>query len=1137
MAFRYLTDGSCPVCNGERTDCRVDGDLYFCRTDNPANKFRFLKYDAQNFGLYVTGKSTGRKVEKRQSDLIAVDAVTRNAAYGELLIQTELEDSHRKNLIARGLDEQTIDDIGFRTLSPTQKLRFINAFPGHKNGFAKVRQVGFTVPVRDVDGNVISYQLRIEDKDNKYLWAAPHYKKDKKISSHNTDEELPLQIVDKGTVVVGLCEGTLKPIIASLKHKISFIGASGGNFMSSKKTLLKTLAKLTDDYGKLQIVLFPDAGLCVADKAGRYQELDKLKKLAKWLEENKFDVYLADWGQYLKPKKEGGKDIDEFDGTYEVQQVSNLYTLGSKILSQLTRDELNDFTKVSLDGYMSMFKEQIEALCDDDQTKGIKLSWEQCLDTEVKYIPGQLPKTLPLNVVYVFEPEQRKQFYKECYVKGHTRLLDISGCGTGKSYTAGTMKATDFFPIQGGQSLKNYIANNKLIYLTQQPRNPSTTTLEENFTELPSRHVGVKYDKTHLTELGNYYRKRVKDADKADELGNCHLAEMFVAIRDKGMDENLCQTCPFISKCRKSKGADWSEDGKKAPYGYEFEKIKVLSSTSEIIASASGFTYKFMHPSSQWAGIIDEYSQTLSPIKTVEVNLSDYDKTCGALSHYDGMFITKVHNVFKHVYKVLQGYESPHYGFNNEEVLDLLNDISHDEKRDAITTVENINHERMEGIRSYLKSTRKYGVTQAHINQLEHNWLVPFFQVWSGTVNGSFHLSSGKLAIHIRNEMQKDTLNSLRFAVYQDATGTRTHLSQYLACDPSSIMMSKARVPVSKNLEIVQITGMGNPRNSNRSKTMVKRVSELRKALSAIHDRNNIGFMDYKQHALDGDLHHLSTARGANAFLRLMATCSIGIPCPSLTALEQQFTTFTRQKPEGKEFNNFVNNIRSGEMIQELGRLRAERRLEEKLTYYVVTDDKIDWLRDIGYNLTVKNCGDFTPYATKPSTQVRWKIYRAAMECIQDGDFEKISDITARASQITAAQVKRLSSFKTIKEFYAEQYLLIQDIVKEARESVEIPDIHAIIEQVTAKMQVSERQKLTDVLSLYVPGFLEAYVKEQLDDGDQAIMDEFKSMKDIYQAEWDILERYAKSRDNRRLTNKLNALPQTIQSLWREQAV
>ncbi len=1140
MSFKYLTNGSCPVCSGERRDCRNDGDLFFCRTENPNSGFRLIKEDTQGFGIYVVARGhsnynfTRAKTKRvKQEDRVKVAAKYRDQAYRILSKQTILDAIHKNDLTRRGLSDAVIEKYLFRSFDKKQKVQMSGFFPSILNNQLRVREYGYSIPVFDKDGNIITYQLRIEDVQNKYLWASPvTISEGKKVSSHNDKLELPLQVINKETEVIGLCEGTLKPIVAAERHGISFIGASGGNFLSSELTLLETLEFFGNDK---TYVLFPDAGFCIEDKRGRADVLEKNKKLGHWLVEK---GYTVKFGYLNNALDKSEPDIDETD-TYELRPIEQLLNAGGRMLSKLSHEELQYMAKMTEDGYIAMFEQQLAEIAPEEAAKrGVRLTWEQSLDTEVRYVPGQLPKEIPPHTVYIFNPDQRTKFYKEAKAKGHYRVLDISGCGTGKSFTAGNMKAEDFFPRKvterGEESIANHKRNNKLVYLTQQPRNPATRTLELNFTELPSRHVGTYYEKGAMTEMGNYYRKRVDDVSKADELGNCHLAEMFVAIRDKRIHENLCGTCPFQKKCRSHVGSGWTEDNKQAPYGYEHQKIKVLNEASEIIASAAGFSYKLIGVNTYWAGIIDEYSQTLNPIEKVEVDIDKFSRTLSMMAHYDGVFTTKMHEIFRNVYPYLNGKETEiKYGDSHHRVLELFNEIPEDEKYQMINKAENINNERMESVRQYLRTGKKnQGVTSLQINSVETNWVTPFLEVWSGKVRGAFHLLQGKLVIYIRNQMMVDTLNSLRFAVFQDATGTRSHLSNYLDCRPQDILACKAVIKEEKNVEVIQITGMGNP-NNYRTPNMESRVKALRKALAKRHP-NMIGFMDYKKYTVDGDLDHLSTARGANAFKELLAACSIGIPCPSLSELQQQFTTYTRQKPEGKQFTNFVNNIRSGELIQEMGRLRAERR-DEQLTYYVVSEDDISWLEGMGYKLTKVNATDLDPRCGDLGERVKWTIYKAAMETIKNGELSQYDDLVS--SQVTINQVNKLAKFHELKEFYAEQYALIQQIVKEAKEAIDDRSIDDIINEVVAASDIDKRQEIQSVLEIYVPGFLQAYVKAEVEltDDDREVLDYVSAMKKTYQAEWNVLERYASRRQTKPLTNKLKKLPQVIQQLWAEQ--
>lgn len=1140
MGFTYLTSGGCPVCGGERRDCRRDGELIFCRTDTPNTGWKLVKYDQQGFGVFIEGnedtpnyKRLARKKTKKVDDRVRLSGDKRNQAYLELSQQTKLDTIHYEKLLKRGLSPETIKDRLFRSFKPKEKVKLSVAYPSISKGTLLVRDYGYSVPVTDVHGNIISYQLRIEDSKNKYIWACPVNIGNARVTSHNDKLELPIQIVDKGTELVGLCEGTLKPIIASEIHNISFLGASGGHFLSSKKTFKETLDTLGKDK---KYVFFLDAGFGVADKRGNYQVLESAKKICHWMVDNGYDV---SYGYINNALDKELPDVDETD-SYEIQPIDKLLNYGGRLLSQLTTEETGWMAKMTDDGYLKMFTDELmQHIPEEEQDKpGMKLTWEQSLDTEVPYIPGQLPGKLPDNVVFTFKPDQRTQFYKEAKDKGHYRVLDISGCGTGKSYTAGTMTAEDFFKPKGDYDREVFARNNKLVYLTQQPRNPATKTLEDNFAELPSRHVGVRYEKSTLTENGNYYRKRVTKAEDADELGNCHLAEMFVAIRGKRIHENLCGTCPFQKTCRRGKGASWTQDNKKAPYGYEHQKVHVLNNESEIIASATGFSHKLMGSNKLWAGIVDEYSQTLNPIETIKVSRQMFDSTLGMMGYYDGKFVQEVHNIFRRVYPFLNGQgDIPFYGINDHDVKQLLNEIPQDKKMQHLTTVENINHERMEAVRGYLRTgTKNRGVTATQINSLEVNWLTPFFKVWAKQSQGAFHLSHEGLTIYIRNEMMVDTLNSLRFVVLQDATGTRSHLSHYLDCRPEDILVCKAIVKEEKNVKVIQITGMGNPANK-RSQDTARRIKAIRKELSEQYP-NMIGFMDYKNHAHKGDLHHLSTARGSNLFKNMKAVCSVGIPCSSLTTLRHEFVTFTRQKPEGKEFNNFVNNIRSGELIQEMGRLRAERR-DEDLIYYVITDDNIDWLSDLGYEHERVACETISPKAANRKELIKQQIYYAAMESLrQTGDIPNMGVLADKVG-VTSRVVSEMAQFHELKEFYAEQYTLVRQIIAEAQTAIDDRTIEDIIEEVVSTSKVEDRQDIKDVLSIYAPGFLEAYVKDSVDRTaeDVEIVDYITTMREVYDADWQTLEKYAAKSDFRSIAKKMKKLPVTIQQLWKEQKV
>lgn len=1141
MGFRYFTSqhDKCPVCQGERKDCRHDGDLIFCRTESPSPLYRFIKLDAKGFGIYVEDKFNERQTqtyrpprEKRKDDREVVADSIRDRSYRELASQTKLDTIHHEDLLRRGLPADLIQKYLFRSIRPNQRVNLTNPkFPGIKQGYVRVRQYGYTIPVFDVDSKIISYQVRIEDEENKYLWSSSTYLNNgNRVSSHNEILELPLQVINLQTETLGLCEGTLKPIIASNKHGISFIGASGGNFLSSRRTLLKTLKRLNPK----KIIIFPDSNFCKEDVLGNRLVLDKNKKIAHFLLDHGFNVVYGYWGQELDSSK---GDIDEID-SYEELPIQQLLNLGGRVLSKLTPEETLFMAKMSEDGYLKMFQDELSKYAETPK-KSMMLTWEQSEDREVKYTPGCLPEIIPPKTVYVFHPRHRTVFYQEAYRKGHIRVLDISGCGTGKSYTAGTMTAETFFNMENIQmeSPEAFIKNNKLVYLTQQARNPATSTLEKNFTELESRHYAVVYDKATTTELGAYHRKRVTANDKYDELGNCHLADMFVAIRAKDIEENLCKSCPFFKQCKQGKGAGWSdeEDRMALPYGYEHQKINTLNTKSEIIASASGFNYKLMG-NAKWAAIVDEYSQTLQPINVVNVTLNDYAMAITQLINYDAPFIReKVINVFTSILPYLQGLQSSGtHGFSDSDVRKLLPDMSVEEREKAVTQITNLYHDRMQVIRDVLKMGKGKRLTHERLSIVEHNWIKPFYEVWSGRVDGAFQLDKSGFKIYIRNQMMVETLNNMRFIVFQDATGTRSHLSKITTIPENEILVGKASLKEDKTMRVVQITGLGSTL-LNRSKDERRRVEVIRRVLSDRHKK--IGFIEWKKYALEGDLIHLVTGRGSNGFNNMDAVCSFGIPMKNLSALQQEYTTYTGKKPEGKDFSKYVNNCRSGELVQEMGRLREERR-EEDLIYYVVTDDNINWLKDIGYDLEIIEATSLSPEAGSKQDLIKWEVYKAAMRCIKEGEFSTKTKLSRQAN-VTVRQVNKLAEFTTLQNFYADQYLLIQQIISEAEQSLQSRPLDDIIDDIVNSAKPEEQEDIRDVLAIYMPGFLKAYVKDELqrDDTERDIVNTITSLADVYSADWEILNRYAKNGEYTKLEKKLSKLPQRVQQLWQEKLV
>ena len=328
--------GDCPVCNGLRKDCRqnTETNLVHCRSiDANSPDWIFRGEDAWGFGMWAyaadaeawtqekheewqweqEAKKQKRERIERERNQRSLSAIERDREIRKILSQLDLSDRHRQQLKVRGLTNEQIKLGFYRSVSQWQKLDtpVDDKLAGVRAGGRSLvnPDSGILCPMPNEQGQLVSWQLRQDNNpDNKYIWAASERNRENRPTSKTKEfSELPLgtwqQPNNKGsnTGIVGLTEGTgIKPYIASCMLDIPVIGASGGNFASSSKTLKAALGKLKPS----SVILYPDAGaVCNPNVVRQYQKLFDL------LQEWGYEAQVAWWGQI--EKTDG--DVDEID--------------------------------------------------------------------------------------------------------------------------------------------------------------------------------------------------------------------------------------------------------------------------------------------------------------------------------------------------------------------------------------------------------------------------------------------------------------------------------------------------------------------------------------------------------------------------------------------------------------------------------------------------------------------------------------------------------------------------------------------------------------------------------------------------------------------------------------------------------
>lgn len=188
----------CPVC-GHTGWCNYTSTMVHCmRSTAPVvGEWVFRKTAKDGGSIYVRMNSAGarpdplpeRPVEKGPSNLAPV--AVRDRWYRQVIRALGLSDEHRDNLHKRGLRDEQIDAREYRTLprfTPLARgeftarlLEIIGQEPKGVPGFFRSKSGkwylagggGMLIPVRDVDGRIQAFQVRLDSIGSEWVVRKP----------------------------------------------------------------------------------------------------------------------------------------------------------------------------------------------------------------------------------------------------------------------------------------------------------------------------------------------------------------------------------------------------------------------------------------------------------------------------------------------------------------------------------------------------------------------------------------------------------------------------------------------------------------------------------------------------------------------------------------------------------------------------------------------------------------------------------------------------------------------------------------------------------------------------------------------------------------------------------------------------
>jgi hypothetical protein len=888
-ASRYTP---CPVCNGSKS-CSHDPSTnnYFCiNAFGDCNGFRFIKEvgafalfreDAEAVETTKTHKTNTTKSIyqlSKERGLVARPASKIGFLFNEFLASLKLDNNHKLDLLARGFSEEQIVKYQFKSIQTGDPiLEGFETIPGVFNN-CWIGASGFLVPAFTTTGAILGFQVRTGDEARKYLWTTSAFKggsSSKILAAEEAELPLTLLLGDRRTrQPLYLCEGLLKPMLAHTLHNINVVGASGGNFSSSLKQLTGYIRKMQPS----EVILLADSASCVNPHV--IQTMHKTNQTILDLTGN--DLLVMDWGQ-LNGKV--NKDVDELDNLdFKLATAVSFKHVLMTLPSSLLEDELLSEVKQVLTS--------ADTFGFDHNLISNRISYKfKANDPELL-----TPKNNGRNSGIRYNAKDHQLLINKAYELGYKYVLDVSPAGSSKTYQAG------LFDIN---KMPKDSQAEKVWYFSKQHRAPTTSTVEDNYVEHPTKNTKLFPHPHKVTPNGNAILMReAQDKVSLPVAGNCIKADEQQLHYRLNTGISMCKTCPFRKEC-----AEGEESG---AYGYLFQAANILENR-QIRANFNGINHAVV-VSPEDLAFVDEYTQTLDFAVSQEITNADVKSRFGGIAHIIGEANV---DALAPLFRILSGStELPRYGMSLSDYFEQYG------KNPAFGTY-------LEDVLKWELDSNKYNAKNGWKPEPVF-WSVLLRALTGGHTDTSLTIQKGSITLYQKNHSVLERLAAFHTVVFMDATSNQDQLAMYLGVEPQEILVISQQGKQLDHVTIkqcVSLDGLG----ANRTDLQQEKTALVRAALTTKYG-DELGIIDYKKYSQPGDLLHFVDGRGSNEFESKKAICIFGIANTNVNAARASYEAINQRlvnrydSEAEKAFSHYYESLRQAETEQEIGRLRAVRR-------------------------------------------------------------------------------------------------------------------------------------------------------------------------------------------------------------------
>ncbi|MCW6038305.1 hypothetical protein K4A83_18790 [Spirulina subsalsa FACHB-351] len=959
------------------------------------------------------------------STLPILSTEQRDREYRYISQQLDLSVQHRKQLSQRGLTEAEIN-VAFREnwIISWESRKPVSAHLGLAGVNPRTRSLsgvnGLAIAAMSPQQEITAFQLAPDQrKGSKYIWLSS--KSQGGNSPHLPNSKLPyfywqcpedLQktqedplLPDQEVQVIYLMEGALKSLISAFmiwrtNPKAIIIGtATAARF---DRHNLKAYLGLHNRplQSPIQIRLLPDAG-SIPNRHIYKANCQTLELVMSW----NLDIKVGNWGQWFDKSE---PDFDEL----LPNSSSALKPGDSDLEEQIYWADAKDYLKgkskmVTPQAWLNRLKNVplVDWIRSQLGRTGLVESKKQ--QPTLEYRPGMVfPPPLPGQPApkIIFKPGQRLQVFQTLQAQGWKFIHDCSAPGLGKSHTFGSLESP-----------------HPILYIDTNHRNPSTLAVEENFTDLPTRHDGLAIIPEHYTPSGQPQLRRAtgKDGEVLGESSNCYYAPWFNVLHQKGYNDlgrEICRSCDYRESC-------WA--GQKQ-YNY-LGKLRQALQSKRIRCHLDSLPSHEVLDYSQAIGIVEEAALCLQATKTQKFKQEDFTYLWNELEEKLPQIYSELQPLKIGLWQILLGRvrSQSRWGFNDQELREILPSPPENiaeicqeletfqfpwqkaiQERNSVEILPEYPGGTLLANDTFRDEAKEK--TYEKLSKVPPHILLDLVKVWAKLKPGTLRVRGESLSITTLEESHPQILKKFKTLVLLDATAEQDDLAGKLQIEGNQIIQIQEESPVSENLTVVnvQLEGM---RSSKYSIPCQKSQQTLTKTILQRHGYNTegiefsspedskkiskplrklginaaiIGKKNCRYLPIDGHWHHHN--RSSNEFKGIPLLITLGTPNPNVGAVEDEYLTLTGSL-EG--FQDYYRSRVQAEIRQLVGRQRAHLYPDQSFTIYMIgTNLDLSFLSAEGIKVLNYQSFELNPEVGTRRQLKKWKVLQAALMLMRSGE-------------------------------------------------------------------------------------------------------------------------------------------------------